>query len=235
MSEMRPLDGQIALITGASRGLGRAVALGLAERGVHIVALARTVSLLEDLDDEIKARTGGEATLVAQDLTQHDALDRLGFALAERFGKLDMFFGNAAMIGTLGTVYDIEPKDWSRIMKVNFMANVRLVRALDPLLVQAPAGRVIFSTCSQAQDDTPFWGAYGASKAALEHFAGTYARECKARGIAVACVDPGVMDTKLLAGAFPGGYQGDMNKPEDAAKRIISLFENGFLDQVLAA
>src|ERR1700733_8148825 len=161
------LTGRVGLVTGASRGIGRACALGLAKAGAHIVALARTASGLQELDDEIFALTAHNATLVPVDLTDYPAIDRLGAALFERFGRLDILIANAAILGPLSPLMHISPKDFERILAVNLTANWRLIRATDPLLRLAPKALAVFLTDAIASKVPPFWGAYAASKAAL--------------------------------------------------------------------
>ncbi|HEV1999697.1 MAG TPA: SDR family NAD(P)-dependent oxidoreductase, partial [Xanthobacteraceae bacterium] len=156
----KPIEGKIALVTGASRGIGRAAALKLAEAGAHVIALARTVGGLEELDDEIK-KAGGSATLVPADLRDFAAFDRLGASLAERYGRLDILVGNAGQLGTLTPLPHIEPKEWDEVMAVNVTANWRLIRSLDPLLRQSDAGRVLFVSSGAARKHAPFWGGYG--------------------------------------------------------------------------
>jgi NAD(P)-dependent dehydrogenase (short-subunit alcohol dehydrogenase family) len=213
---------RIALVTGASRGIGRALALELARDGAHVVALARTQGALEELDDEIRA-LGGEATLVPCDITDFDALDRLGAALFQRWGKLDVFVGNAGVLGPLSPLPHVDVKDWTRIMAVNVTANWRLIRSLDPLLRASGAGRVAFVTSSAAHKATPFWGAYGASKAALEALARTYAAEARSDGVGVMIVNPGRMRTRMRAQAMPGEDPMTLPTPLEFAKKCLPL------------
>ncbi len=173
------LSGRLALITGASRGLGAAAALAYAREGAHCVLVARTVGGLEAVDDQIKA-LGGSATLVPLDVTDGPGIDRLGAALYERYGRLDMLLGNAGILGTLSPVGHIEPAIFERVMAVNVTANWRLIRSLDPLLRQSDAGRAIFVTSGIARRVSPYWGAYAASKAALDMLVGIYAAEVRA-------------------------------------------------------
>src|SRR5689334_706283 len=170
------LAGRLALITGASRGIGAAMAKRFAIEGAHVIALARTVGGLEELDDAIRA-LGASATLLPLDLRQFDQIDQMGAALYERFGRLDVLVGNAGVLGTLSPMGHFEPKVWAEVMDVNLTANWRLIRALDPLLRLSEAGRVVFTTCAAAREPTPYWGAYAASKAALETMATIYAGE----------------------------------------------------------
>jgi NAD(P)-dependent dehydrogenase (short-subunit alcohol dehydrogenase family) len=216
---------RIALVTGASRGIGRAVALELARGGAHIVALARTQGALEELDDEIKA-LGGAATLVPCDLADHDALDRLGAGLFERWGRLDVLVGNAGILGPLTPLAHIEPKDWARVMAVNVTANWRLIRSLDPLLRAAPAGRAVFVTSGAAHRAAmkPYWGAYAVSKAALEAMARTYAAEtAPMSAVTVMLANPGPLRTRMRAQAMPGEDPLTLAAPDEFAKKIAAL------------
>jgi len=219
-----PPASRIALVTGASRGIGRALALELARGGAHVVALARTQGALEELDDEIRA-AGGQATLVPCDLTDFDALDRLGAALFERWGRLDVFVGNAGVLGPLSPLSHIDPKDWNRIMAVNVTANWRLIRSLDQLLRASGAGRVLFITSGAAHRATmkPFWGAYAASKAALESIARTYAAETAGNGVTVMIANPGPLRTRMRAQAMPGENPMTLKAPEEFAKKCLAL------------
>ena len=167
MSEIAELNGRVILVTGASRGIGRAVALEAARRGAHVVATARTQGALEALDDEIVA-AGSSATLVPFDLADHDSIDRLGAAIFERWGRLDGLVGNAGMLGTLSPVPHISPKEFEKVMAVNVIANFRLLRSMDLLLRKSDAGRVIFVSSSSAKSCRPYWGLYAAGKAALD-------------------------------------------------------------------
>src|SRR6478752_598504 len=173
----RTMEGRIALVTGASRGIGRAAALALAHAGAHVICVARTVGGLEETDDEIQ-KAGGTATLVPMNLRDGDAIDRMGASIYERWGKLDAFLGNAGVLGQLTPLAHLEPKVFQEVMEVNVTANWRLLRSLDPLLRQSDAGRVLFVTSGAARKHIPFWGGYGMAKAALESLALTYAEEC---------------------------------------------------------
>ncbi|MCD8498419.1 MAG: SDR family oxidoreductase [Alphaproteobacteria bacterium] len=219
-SSAKPLDGQIALVTGASRGIGAEIAFQLAEKGAHIIAAARTQGGLEELDDRIQA-IGGSATLLPIDLGKLDEVDKIGPSLAERFGKLDILVANAGMLGPLSPVTHIRPKEFENVMTLNFMSNVRLVRSVDPLMRTAPAARGVFLTSLLAQKPMAYWGPYCASKAALETFAQTYALETKETNMKINAVHPGIVDTKMLQGAFPGGFPGATKTPEQAATDII--------------
>ncbi|MBL1257364.1 SDR family oxidoreductase [Methylocystis sp. Sn-Cys] len=212
----------IALVTGASRGVGRAISLELARQGAHIVALARTQGALEELDDDIRA-LGGQATLVPCDVTDFDALDRLGAALFERWGKLDVFVGNAGVLGPLSPLAHVDVKDWNRVVAVNVTANWRLIRSLDPLLRASRAGRVLFVTSGAAHKAKPFWGPYAISKAALDAMARTYAAEVKNDGVTVMIANPGPLRTRMRAQAMPGEDPMTLPAPEDFAKKCLPL------------
>ncbi|MEF3365456.1 SDR family NAD(P)-dependent oxidoreductase [Methylocystis sp. 9N] len=215
---------RIALVTGASRGIGRALALELARDGVHVVALARTQGALEELDDEIRG-LGGEATLVPCDLADFDALDRLGAALFTRWGKLDIFVGNGGVLGPLSPLAHVDPKDWDRVVAVNVTANWRLIRSLDPLLRASGAGRVVFITSGAAHRATmkPFWGPYAISKAALEAMARTYAAETASDGVTAMLANPGPLRTRMRAQAMPGEDPMTLRTPEEFAKKCLAL------------
>jgi len=221
-AEEKPdLTGKIALVTGASRGIGRASALALAGAGAHILALARTVGGLEELDDEI-ARAGGSASLIPADLTDFNSIDQLGPALSRRFQKLDILVLNAGVLGELAPLPDISPKAWKRVFDTNVEANWRLLRTLDPLLRASGSARIIVLTSRIGGEIArPFWGAYAASKAALEMLAKTYAEETKAAGIRVAIVDPGAMRTKMRAEAMPGEKSETLPDPSEIAPTIL--------------
>jgi NAD(P)-dependent dehydrogenase (short-subunit alcohol dehydrogenase family) len=226
----RPLEGSIALVTGASRGIGRAVALELARSGAHVIALARTQGALEDLDDAIRG-AGSEATLVPCDLRDFDALDRLGAAIFERWGKLDILIGNGGVLGPLTPLAHVEPKQWEDVFAVNVTANWRLIRSLDPLLRAADAGRVVFisSGAAHAADFKPYWGPYAITKAALEALARTYAAETmNITRVKVMAANPGPLRTKMRAAAMPGEDPMSLRTPEDFAPKILELCSPGW-------
>ncbi|MDE2363923.1 MAG: SDR family NAD(P)-dependent oxidoreductase [Hyphomicrobiales bacterium] len=219
------LSGRIALVTGASRGIGRAVALELARAGAHVVALARTQGALEELDDEIR-KAGGEATLVPCDLVDHDALDRLGAAIHERWGKLDILVGNAGLLGVLSPLGHIDPKEWDKVFAVNVTANWRLIRSLDPLLKRSDAGRVVFlsSGAGHRADLRAYWGLYGTTKAALDALARFYAAETQnITNIRVNLFQPGPLRTAMRQKAMPGEDPMTLKTPEDAAPKIVEM------------
>ncbi|MEO0399780.1 MAG: SDR family NAD(P)-dependent oxidoreductase [Pseudomonadota bacterium] len=215
------LNGKLTLVTGASRGIGYAMAKTLAAAGAHVLALARTVGGLEELDDEIRA-AGGACSLIPADLTDADAIAQLGPALGERFGKLDILLANAGDLGELAPITDIDPEIWARAFSVNVTGNWHLLRTLSPLLAVAPAGRAIFLT-SRVGGETQraYWGAYAASKAALEMMAKTYAAEMKATNVRVAIIDPGAMRTRMRATAMPGEDPETLPDPSELAPLIL--------------
>ena len=213
-----PLSGRVALVTGASRGIGRAVAVALAREGAHLVLVARTSGALEEVDDEV-----GGATLVPLDLTDFDAIDRLGAALFERHGKLDILVGNAGILGNLSPVGHIDPKVWDQVIAVNLTANWRLLRATDPLLRQSDAGRVVMVTSSVGHKPRAYWGAYAASKAALENLTLTYASEVEKTPIRVNLLNPGGTRTRMRAHAYPGEDPATLKTPEDVAGHFVEL------------
>ncbi|USO03891.1 MAG: SDR family NAD(P)-dependent oxidoreductase [Rhodospirillales bacterium] len=216
------LSGKIALVTGASRGIGAAVARAYAGAGAHVVLLARSVGGLEEVDDDIRA-SGGKATLMPQDLLDMAALERLGPALLERFGGLDIFVGNAGMLGTLGPLADADPKEFQKVMDTNVTANFRLIRTLDPLLRASEAGRAIFVSSGAAHGMRAYWGAYGISKAALEMLAKTYAAETVKTKIRVNFVDPGAVRTAMRASAYPGEDPLSLPAPEEVTDVFLEL------------
>ncbi len=222
MSMSVDLSGKTALITGASRGIGAAVAKAYAKAGAHVVLMARTVGALEELDDEIQ-QAGGQATLIPQDLRDFEKLDMLGPALAEKFGGLDIFVGNAGMLGTLGPLAHSDAKKWQQVMDVNLNANYRLVRTLDPLLQASDAGRMIFTSSKLAQEPLAYWAAYCTSKAALEMMVKAYAAETEKTNMRANLVDPGIVDTAMIHEAFPGGYPGELLSCEDVVPAYLEL------------
>lgn len=204
MTDVPDLSGKIALVTGASRGIGRATALGLAKAGAHVLALARTVGGLEELDDEIRA-VGGKASLIPLDLQDAAAIAELGKTLGARFGRLDIFVANAGTLGELAPLADTAEKVFLETIETNLTANFRLIRALDPLLRASGGARVAFLTSSVGGlAPRAYWGAYGVSKAGLEMLAKTYALEAKGAGVRVSILDPGPMRTRMRAAAMPG-------------------------------
>ncbi len=216
---------RIALITGASRGIGRATALALSKAGAHVILVARTVGGLEEVDDEIQ-EMGGSATLVPLDLKDLPALDRLGASIYERWGKLDAFFGNAGVLGALTPLSHLEPKVFQELLEVNVTANWRLIRSLDPLLRASDAGRVLFVSSGAARKHTPYWGGYAMSKAALESLALTYAAECEVTKVRVNLLNPGPLRTRMRARAFPGEDPQSLDPPEAVVPLIVELLSS---------
>jgi NAD(P)-dependent dehydrogenase (short-subunit alcohol dehydrogenase family) len=220
------LAGRIALVTGASRGIGAAVARGFAAEGAHVIATARTVGALEELDDDIQA-AGGSVTLVPMDLLDLDAIDRLGLAVHERWGRLDVLASCAGTLGELRPMHQFEPPMWEQVLGVNVTAPQRLVRSFDPLLRAAPSGRAIFVTCAQAEGEQPYWGAYAVSKAALEAMIRSYAAETGRSTVRVNLLDPGPTRTRLRATAFPGEDKATVKPPEAVVPLFVELAAEG--------
>ncbi|MSO69107.1 MAG: SDR family NAD(P)-dependent oxidoreductase [Alphaproteobacteria bacterium] len=226
MAEPR-LKGRVALITGASRGIGAAVARRYAAEGAMLVLLARTVGGLEEVDDQVRS-LGGQAVLVPLDLKDSEAIDRLGPALAERFGKLDIFVGNAGVLGELRPLTHYTPDLWADAFAINVHANWRLLRALDPLLRRAEAGRVILVTSRITQSLRAYWGAYAASKAALEAMARIYANELKQTNLKVNLLDPVAVATRMRAEAYPGEDPKTLKQPDEITELFVRLAEASF-------
>jgi NAD(P)-dependent dehydrogenase (short-subunit alcohol dehydrogenase family) len=220
------LEGRIALVTGASRGIGQAAARALAAAGAHVILVARTVGGLEDVDDEIQ-KAGGSATLVPLDLKDGAALDRLGASIYERWGRLDAFLGNAGVLGAVTPLTHLEPKLFQELLDVNVTANWRLIRSLHPLLRASDAGRALFVTSGAARHHTPFWGGYAMAKAALESLALTYAAECASTNIKVNLLSPGPLRTAMRARAMPGEDPQTLAPPEAVAPLIVDLLSPG--------
>ena len=213
---------RIMLVTGASRGIGRAAAVALAEAGAHVVLTARTVGGLEEADDEIRA-AGGSATLVQLDLRDFDALDRLGATLFERWGRVDGLLANAGVLGVLTPLPHLSPKVWQESIDVNVTANWRLIRSLDPLLRKSDAARVVFISSGAARKFNPYWGSYSIAKAALEALALTYAAECANTNIHVNLLNPGPLRTRMRAKAMPGEDPMKLQPPEAVAPLIVDM------------
>ena len=221
------LDGRIALVTGASRGIGAAVARRFAQEGAHVVLTARTAGGLEEIDDEIQKITGEPATLVPLDLTDFDAIDKLGAAIYERFQRLDVLIGNAGQLGTLGPVGHTDPAVWEQVMAVNVTANWRLIRSMDPLLRASDAGRAVFVTSTVGSEVRPYWGIYATSKAALEMMVMIYAAEVEKTAIRVNLLNPGPTQTAMRAEAFPGEDPKTLKAPDSIAGVFVDLAEAG--------
>jgi NAD(P)-dependent dehydrogenase (short-subunit alcohol dehydrogenase family) len=222
MSDPKPLADKIALVTGASRGIGAALALHLAEAGAHVVAVARTVGGLEELDDRIKA-AGGTATLVPLDMKDSEGIARLAPALNERYGRLDVLVGNAGLMTTPSPVGHIEQKAWDDVMAINVTANWHLIRACDALLKASDAGRAVFVTSAIAYQARPYFGLYAASKAALDALVRTYAAECASTNVRVNLFSPGQTRTRMMRTAYPGMDHETLPSPEQVAKAIVPL------------
>jgi NAD(P)-dependent dehydrogenase (short-subunit alcohol dehydrogenase family) len=216
------LTGRIALVTGASRGIGRAIALAMAREGAHVVAVARTVGALEDLDDDIKS-AGGSASLVPLDLRKPEGIDQLGLIVFERWKRLDILVGNAGVLGRLSPLGHIEPKTWDEVMAVNVTANWRLIRSFDPLLRQSDGGRAVFVTSGAARIIHAYWGPYAVSKAALEALAKTYAAETVTTAIKVSLLNPGPIRTRMRAQAMPGEDPDSLPPAEAVAEAFLPL------------
>lgn len=222
MPHHKPLEGRVALITGASRGLGRAVALAYARAGAHLLLVARTTGALEELDDEIQD-LGGSATLIPMDLAQTASIDGLAAPILERWGKLDILVGNAGLLGRITPLTHTPPDLWQKVLDVNVTANWRLLRALDPLLRASDAGRVIFVTSGAGRSLKPYWGIYAVSKAALDAMATVYAREVDETKMRVNLVSPGPLRTGMRAAAMPGEDPMSLRPPEVLADLFVEL------------
>ena len=218
----QPLAGRIALVTGASRGIGRATALALARAGAHIVAVARTVGGLEELDDAIRG-AGGSATLTPLDMRDYPGMYRLAAALNERYGRLDVLVGNAALAGVPSPLDHIEPKAWDDMMAVNVTANWHLIRAMDPMLKRSDAGRVVFVTSGIATLAYAYWAPYSVSKAALDVLARTYAAETSSTAVRVNLFSPGATRTRMRAMVMPGEDPMTLPSPEQVAEKMLDL------------
>ena len=218
----KPLADRIALVTGASRGIGAAVALELAQAGAHIVAVARTTGGLEELDDKIKA-VGGTATLVPLDMKDFEGIARLALAVNERYQRLDVLVGNAGILGTLSPLGHIEPKDWDNLFAINVTANWQLIRTMDPLLKRPAAGRAVFVTSGLSWFNRPYTGGYAAAKSALNTLAQIYAAESATTNLRVNLFNPGPTRTQMYASGWPGADPATLSAPEDVAKAIVPL------------
>lgn len=217
------LEGRVALVTGASRGIGRALAVALAREGAHVVALARGQGALEFLYDEITG-FGGQATIVPLDVTEFDNLDRLGACIHERWKKLDILVGNAGLLGPVTPLPHVDPPQWSRLFDVNVTANWRLIRAMDVLLRSSDAGRAVFVTSGAAHRIKPYWGPYAVTKAALNALGRTYAAETQNTSqVKVMLANPGPLRTQMRAAAMPGEDPMTLRTPEDLAPKLVAL------------
>lgn len=221
-AEAGRLTGRIALITGASRGIGAAVAKRFAAEGAHVILVARTQAGLEEVDDEIQA-IGGTATLTPMDVTEFGDIDKLGAALYERYKRLDVLVGNAGILGTLSPMGHIKPQTWEEVFAVNVTANWRLLRSCDPLLRLSEAGRAMFVTATAARHDRAYFGAYAASKAALESMVKTYALEMSKTAVRTNLIDPHRTRTRLHADAYPGIDPETIKPPEAVTDLFVNL------------
>lgn len=217
------LEGRVALVTGASRGIGAAVAVELARQGAVVVAVARTKAGLEETDDAIRAATGRNATLLVLDLREGAKVDAIGPTLAERFGRLDIVVGNAGLLGRLGPLTHLPEKDWTDLWAVNVTANWRLMRTAEPLLRASDAGRAVFVSSGAAARPRAYWGPYGASKAALDHLVRTWAAELAITGVKVNAFNPGPVATRMRAAAMPGEDPSTIPQPDEVAPAIVAL------------
>ena len=234
MASSLNLSGRVAVVTGASRGIGYFMAKELAAAGAHVVAVARTVGGLEELDDEIKAERAlsgrGEATLVPLDLTDSKGIDRLGGAIHERWGKLDIMIANAGILGVIAPLGHVEAKVFDKVMAINVTSTWRLIRSLDPLLRLSDAGRAIIMSSGAAHSARAFWGPYAASKAAVEAMARSWADETKNIPLRVNCVNPGATRTAMRAQAMPGEDPQTLPHPSEAAAKIVKLASPGLTE-----
>ncbi len=217
------LKDRLALVTGATGGIGRAICHEFARQGAHIIALGRQATALQQLDDEILEISGNNATLVPMDLRKHDGIDVLGHTLYERFGKLDIFVGNAGILGPISPVGHIPPKKWDELLTVNLTANFRFIRSFEPLFKKSDAARLTFVSSGVARRYKAFWSGYATTKAGLEMLALTYAEEMKNSNIKVNCLNPGPIRTKMRAEAMPGEDPETLPTPEQLAPLVAKM------------
>ncbi|MFV0643461.1 MAG: SDR family NAD(P)-dependent oxidoreductase [Sphingomonadaceae bacterium] len=228
MPDITPLSGQIALVTGASKGIGAATAIALAQAGAHVILTARNAKALEEVEDAIH-NNGGTATIAPMNLTEPDAIARLATAMAERWSKLDLLVLNAAYLPMLGPVTQIEADAFNQALTTNVLATQALLATFDPLLKRSDHGRVIGLTSSVAQNARPYWGAYAASKAAFEVLLDSYAQEVeRISDVRVAIVDPGATRTDMRARAYPGEDPATLKSPDVIANQVVTLAQTGF-------
>ncbi len=218
----KALEGRIAVITGASRGIGRAIALRYAAEGAHVILIARTIAALEEVDDEIQA-LGGKATLVPMNLRDFDKIDQMGQALYDRFGKIDILVGNAGFLGDLTPMSHLKVKMWNEVMDTNVTANFRLIRSMEPLLKQSDAGRAIFLSSGTTKAPRAYWAAYAVSKAALENMVQTWSMELNKTNIKANLIDPGATRTRMRAQAYPGENPESLKSPEVLTDLFVEL------------
>lgn len=225
MTDSGPLHGKLALVTGASRGIGAATGLELAKAGAHVILVARTAKALEEVEEQIH-EAGGSATIAPLDLTEGESIGKLAVAVAERWQKLDILVLNAAMLGSLGPVQDIDPKEYSRLLSLNLLANQALIAAFDPLLRKADRADVVAITSSVGSEPRAFWGAYGSSKAALETLLGAYADETEfTNKLRIHIIDPGATRTRMRALAFPGEEPESVKSPQTVGEAILKRIQ----------
>ena len=229
MSPTPRLTGRLALVTGATRGIGRAVALAYAKEGAHLILVGRTAGALEEVDDEIRA-LGGNATLLTLDLKNHDKIDALGPTIYQRWQKLDVLVGNAGVLGPLSPLGHVSADAWNEVMSINVTANWRLIRTLDPLLRRSDAGRAIFVSSGAAVSRPAYWGPYSVSKAALEALVVTYAHEVENTSVRANLINPGPTRTTMRAKAFPGEDPASLKTPESITPTFVRLAEPSCLD-----
>jgi NAD(P)-dependent dehydrogenase (short-subunit alcohol dehydrogenase family) len=229
MNAPRRLRDRLALITGATRGIGRAVALAYAKEGAHVILVGRTTGALEEVDDEIRA-IGGAATLLTLNLKQHDKIDALGPTVYQRWGKLDVLVGNAGILGPLSPLNHITAEAWSEVLEINLNANWRLIRTLDPLLRRSEAGRAIFVSSGAAVSRPAYWGPYSVSKAALEALVQTYAHEIENSSVRANLINPGPTRTSMRAKAFPGEDPATLKAPDEVTATFVRLAEASSTD-----
>lgn len=221
---MAALEGRVALITGASRGIGAALALELAKLGAQCVLVARTQGGLEEVDDAIRAAGGKPATLLPFNLQKAEKdIDMIGPSIVQRFGRLDILVHNAGALNKLTPVAHVDPRDWAEVMAVNLTASWRLIRSCDPPLRASDAGRAVFVTTGRVLRPRAYWGMYGASKAGMEHLVTTWAQEVEGTPLRVNLVDPDIVATKMRAAAMPGEDPSTIPQPTDVAPGIAAL------------
>ena len=226
MTDSGPLQGRLALVTGASRGIGAATALELAKAGAHVILVARTTKALEEIEEQIH-EAGGSATIAPLDLTDGESIGKLAVAVAERWQKLDILVLNAAMLGSLSPVQDIDPKEYSRLLSLNLLANQALIAAFDPWLRKSDRADVVAITSSVGSEPRAFWGAYGSSKAALETLLSAYADETEfTKTLRIHIIDPGATRTRMRALAFPGEEPENVKAPEVVAQAISKRLQS---------